>query len=169
VTTATLPGARLFHEGQFEGRKIRVPVFLGRRPEEPADRELQSFYKKLLKAIDTPMFRNGNWSLCDRKGWPDNPSYQNVVAWTWVKDDDRYLIVVTLSDSVVQARVPVPWSDAGGGTWRLQDALTGATYDRNGDEMEGPGLYVEQGPWNCSFFHCRRTRKVIQVAGAPAA
>ncbi len=32
VTTSTLPGARLFHEGQFEGRKIRVPVFLGRRP-----------------------------------------------------------------------------------------------------------------------------------------
>ena len=34
VTIATLPGARLFHEGQFEGRKIRLPVFLGRRPAE---------------------------------------------------------------------------------------------------------------------------------------
>ena len=32
VTTSTLPGARLFHEGQFEGRKIRVPVFLGTAP-----------------------------------------------------------------------------------------------------------------------------------------
>ena len=28
VTMATLPGARLFHEGQFEGRKVRLPVFL---------------------------------------------------------------------------------------------------------------------------------------------
>ncbi len=32
VVTSTLPGARMFHEGQFEGRKVRLPVFLGRRP-----------------------------------------------------------------------------------------------------------------------------------------
>ena len=32
MTIATIPGARLFHEGQFEGRKVRLPVFLGRRP-----------------------------------------------------------------------------------------------------------------------------------------
>ena len=30
VTMATLTGARLFHDGQFEGRKVRLPVFLGR-------------------------------------------------------------------------------------------------------------------------------------------
>jgi hypothetical protein len=169
VTTATLPGARLFHEGQFEGRKIRLPVFLGRRPEELPDRGLQSFYKKLLKAIDTPMFRNGHWSLCDRRGWPDNSSYQNLVAWNWVKDDDRYLIVVNLSDNAVQARVSVPWSDAGGETWRLVDALSDATYDRAGDEMRDAGLYVELGPWNCSLFQCRRARKAIPQPSATAA
>ena len=38
VVTSTLPGARMFHEGQFEGRKVRLPVFLGRRPDEPVDR-----------------------------------------------------------------------------------------------------------------------------------
>ncbi len=53
VTTSTLPGARLFHEGQFEGRKVRLPVFLGRRPEEPLDKQLQDFYTKLLAAIDS--------------------------------------------------------------------------------------------------------------------
>ncbi|PSH04466.1 MAG: alpha-amylase [Acidobacteria bacterium] len=164
VTTATLPGARLFHEGQFEGRKIRVPVFLGRRPEEPPDQALQSFYRKLLKAIDVPMFRNGHWSLCDRRGWPDNPSYQNLVAWNWVKDDDRYLVVVNLSDNAVQARVSIPWSDAGGETWRLVDVLSEATYDRLGDDMRDAGLYVELGPWNCSLFQCRRARKAMPSA-----
>src|SRR5437660_3816421 len=61
VVVATLPGARLFHEGQFEGRKVRPPVFLGRRPEERADEELRAFYDKLLKAIDNPVFRDGEW------------------------------------------------------------------------------------------------------------
>ena len=165
VTTSTLPGARLFHEGQFEGRKIRLPVFLGRRPEEPADLELQAFYKKLLKAI-APLFRNGHWSLCDRRGWPDNPSYQHLVAWNWVNGEDRYLIIVNLSDNAVQGRVPVPWDDVGGETWRLSDALSHATYDRDGDEMKGEGLYVELGPWNCNFFECRRARKAATLAPA---
>ncbi len=157
VTTSTLPGARLFYEGQFEGRKIRLPVFLGRRSDEPVDPQLQTFYKDLLAAIDAPTFRDGQWSLCERTGWPDNPSYQNLVAWCWIKGDDRYLIVVNLSDGDVQARVQVPWSDLRGKTWRLNDALSDASYERNGDEIAGPGLYVELGPWHYNLFQCRVT------------
>jgi len=156
VTTATLPGATLFHEGQFEGRKIRPPVFLGRRPLEPPNQELQSFYSTLLEAIDSPVFRDGQWALCERTGWPDNSSFQNIVAWTWVKDDDRYLIIVNLSDTTVQARVHIPWRDLMGETWRLSDVLSGATYDRDGNELLDPGLYVELGPWKSSFFQCGR-------------
>jgi hypothetical protein len=156
LTMATLPGARLFHEGQFEGRKVRVPVFLGRRPPEPADPELQTFYKSLLAAIDAPVFREGQWALCNRTGWPDNPSYQNLVAWSWVKDNDRYLIVVNLSDSAAQAHIQMPWDELRGKTWRLIDALSDATYDRNGDEMRDPGLYVDLKPWDCQFFRLQQ-------------
>src|SRR6476646_1828315 len=52
VVVATLPGARLFHEGQFEGRKVRPPVFLGRRPDEAVDEDLRGFYGKLLGAVN---------------------------------------------------------------------------------------------------------------------
>ena len=152
VTMATLPGARLFHEGQFEGRKIRLPVFLRRRPAELADQPLQVFYHWLLDAINAPVFRDGQWALCNCAGWPDNPSYQNLVAWTWVKDNDRHLIIVNLSDSAAQARVQVPWEELRGKTWRLVDVLSGQTYERNGDEMRDPGLYVDLKPWNCYFF-----------------
>ncbi len=156
VTMASLPGARLFHEGQFEGRKVRVPVFLGRRPAEPADGALQDFYNKLLAALNAPVFRDGEWMLCARSGWPDNSSFQQLVAWSWVKDDDRRLIAVNLSDSAVQARVQMPWSEVRGATWRLCDALSGATYERDGDEMLTPGLYLELGPWECTFLQCER-------------
>jgi glycosidase len=154
VTMATLPGARLWHEGQFEGRKIRPPVFLARRPQEPSDQGLQSFYSTLLRNIDNPVFRGGQWGLCERTGWPDNASFQNLVAWSWLKDHDRYLIMVNLSDRTVQALVQIPWGDIRGETWRLSDPFSGATYDRDGDEMLAPGLYVELGPWNFSFFQC---------------
>jgi hypothetical protein len=159
VTLSTLPGAKLFHEGQFEGRKARLPVFLGRRPAEPIDESLHAFYTKLLAAINAPVFRDGEWKLCARNGWPDNPTFQNLVAWSWVKDDDRRLIVVNLSDSGAQARVQVPWSEVSGQTWRLADALSDAIYDRHGDDMLSPGLYVDLGPWEFHFFQCSRTAK----------
>jgi glycosidase len=154
VTTATLPGARLFHEGQFEGRKVKLPVFLGRRPEEPVDTDLRAFYRKLLKAVDDPVFRDGQWNLCGRSGWPDNSSYQNIVAWSWSKGQACYLVVVNLSDTASQAQVQVPVSNFQGKRWRLRDLLSGTEYDRIGDEMISPGLYVELAGWHSHLFKC---------------
>ncbi len=159
VMVATLVGARLFHEGQFEGRRVRLPVFLGRRPEEPVDLELQTFYKRLLQAIDAPLFRDGQWSLSECTGWPDNQSCQNLVAWTWVTDDDGCLIVVNLSGSTVQSRVQVLWERPRGQSWCLADVVSNTTYDRDGDEILSQGLYVELGPWDCHVFQCSRAGK----------
>ncbi len=159
LTTATLTGLRLFHEGQFDGRKVRLPVFLGRRPDEPADNELHAFYKKLLGAIHQPIFHDGQWSLCERTGWPDNATFLNLVAWSWQKGDERCLIIVNLSDSPAQARIQVPWAGEAGVSWRLVDVLSGAAFDRNGAEMFSPGLYVELGPWNYYFLQCLHSNK----------
>ena len=153
MTIATIPGAKLFHEGQFEGRKVRLPVFLGRRPAEPADPDLAAFYSKLLKEINRDVFRNGQWRLCNRNGWPDNQSYLNILCWCWVRDEERYLIVINFSEGTAQARVRVPWDELKGKTWRLKDVLSGQTFDRSGDEMVDAGLYVDLGPWK---YHCLR-------------
>ncbi|MDA8239386.1 MAG: alpha-amylase family glycosyl hydrolase [Nitrospiraceae bacterium] len=153
VTIATIPGAKLFHEGQFEGRKVRLPVFLGRCPAEPVDPDLAAFYSKLLKEINHEVFRNGQWRLCDRTGWPDNQSYLNILCWCWVRDEERYLIVINFSEGTAQAHIRVPWDELTGKTWRLNDVLSGQTFDRSGDEMVDAGLYVDLGPWK---YHCLR-------------
>ncbi len=152
IIIATVPGAKLLHEGQFGGMRVRLPVFLGRRPEEQGDKDLIAFYDHLLKAIDNEVFRNGRWQLCERTGWPDNQSYLNILAWCWVKDDERYLIIINYGDGSAQAMVCVPWDEVGGKTWRLADGLTGEIFERSGDEMKGPGLYVDLGPWKFHFF-----------------
>jgi hypothetical protein len=166
VVMATLPGARLFHEGQFEGRRVKLPVFLGRRPEEQDHAELQVFYRRLLKSVDSPIFRSGRWSLCERTGWPDNPSYQNIVAWTWAKDDQRRLVIVNLSDRAAQAQVHVPWDGVQFATWVLSDAFSGARYDREGAEIHRHGLYVDLGPWRFHLFECCRSRQRILTNAA---
>jgi len=168
VTSSTLPGARLFHEGQFEGRKVRVPVFLSRRPGEAHNAKLQAFYQKLLKAIDKPVFREGDWHLCERAGWPDNLSFKNLVAWSWSKDAEVHLIAVNLSDSPLQARVFLNCPEVGSGKWHLTDTLSGAEYEREGDELTRSGLYVELPPWGHHFLHCVRSEGQRQVAAIPA-
>jgi hypothetical protein len=153
VVSLTLTGARLVHEGQSEGMKIRLPVFLGRRPVEPADHDLATFYQGLLKAVNHDAFRNGQWRLCERSGWTDNQGCLNILSWCWVKDEERYLIVVNFSEGTAQALVHMPWDELRGGTWRLSDALTGDTFERSGDDMRDNGLYVDLGPWSFHFFH----------------
>lgn len=152
VTIATLPGASLFHEGQFEGRRIRLPVFLNRRPPEPVDSDLQDFYQTLLAAVAQPVFKEGEWRLGSRYGWPDNRSYLNLAAWGWHLGEERRLIIVNLSEHRSQALIPLPWEDLPGRTWRLTDAFTGEIYERDGLELRQPGLFIDLAGWQFHFF-----------------
>jgi hypothetical protein len=152
MAIATLPGVALFHEGQFEGRRVRVPVFLRRRPEEPVDLPLRMFYEMLLQAVKNPIFRHGQWRLCEATGWPDNHSADNLLAWRWILEDDRRLIVINLSPGDAEGRVHARWGDLGAGQCRLLDLFPGTSYFRDVDEMESVGLYVKLGPWSFHFF-----------------
>jgi len=155
VAILTLPGAKLLHEGQFEGRKVRLPVFLGRRPVEPLDQNLAAFYKSLLQETGRDLFRNGDWRLCERSGWPDNQSCQNILTWCWVRDNERALVLVNFSDLTSQALVKVPWDELRDKMWRLDDRLSAETFERSGFDMRDAGLFVELGPWQCHLFQLR--------------
>jgi len=148
----TLPGARLFHEGQLEGRRTQLPVQLGRRPIEPEDKELHAFYFRLFKLIHGTVFHDGEWQLCERGGWPDNQSYLNLVPWCWKYLEERFLIVANLSASSVQGRVRLPWPELSGRSWHLIDLFSGEVYLRNGNELHNPGLYAGLGPWGFHFL-----------------
>ncbi len=148
----TLPGAKLLYEGQLEGRRVRPPVFLARRPIEPLDSELQAFYYKLLSAVKESRLREGEWHLCERTGWLDNSSYLNLVAWCWSQGKAHYLVVVNLSEYQSQARVYLPWDNLAGRMWQLVDVLNDTMFERDGDELHLTGLYVELPVWRFHFL-----------------
>ena len=152
VVFATLPGARLFHEGQLHGRRVRLPVFLARRPAEPADRDLEAFYRKLLRAMAAPALRDGTWRLLEPTGWVDNPTYRSLVTWAWEKGQERHVVVVNLSEAPAQGRVAFPWPDLAGRQIRLIDAFTGEIYDRDGGATTVPGLFVDLRAWGFHFL-----------------
>ena len=152
VIIATLPGATLWYEGQFEGRRVRPPVFLSRRPSEPPDIGLAGWYRRLLAAVAAHRVRAGAWRLLEAGGWPDNQSCRNLVAWSWSGDrgSDRHVVVVNLSAEPAQGRIPLDWTDLRGRTWCLTDLLQESMFSRDGGELADPGLFVALEPWQ---FH----------------
>lgn len=152
VIFATVPGAKLFHDGQFDGRKIHLPVFLARRQAEAKNYELESFYRALLKVIDADMFHQGEWQLCACSGWIDNASFQNIVAWTWHHQDERALVVVNYSAQRSQAMVELAWDDLRTRVWRLSDALNGDVFLRDGNQLRDAGLFVDLDAWRFHFL-----------------
>ena len=152
VILMTVPGAKLLYEGQLEGRKIRPPVFLARRQSEPIDVDLQAFYHQLLGTIKQADLPGGEWLLCERSGWPDNSSYMNLVAWCWSQNESHHLVVVNLSENQSQARIHLPWNDLAARTWQLLDVMSGDVFQRDGDEMNKSGLYVDLPAWRFYFL-----------------
>jgi hypothetical protein len=150
VATLTQMGARLVHNGEEEGRRVHLPVFLARFPDEPVNEDLAAFHDALLRALRDPTFRHGRWELCERSGWPGNDTAEDLVAWCWV-GETRWLIIVNLSDRTSAGHVRAPWDELRGQACRLVDPMAGVTYDRAGDDLVN-GLYVELGPWSWHLF-----------------
>ena len=47
----------------------------------------------------------------------------------------------------------MPWNDLSRRTWHLTDVLSGEMFERDGDEMQSAGLYVDLPAWR---FHILR-------------
>ena len=169
VAIATLPGATLWHEGQFEGRRVRPPVFLSRRPAEPPDLSLAGWYRRLLAVVAGHRVRTGDWQLLEVGGWPDNDSCRNLLAWSWAADvaggaAGRHLVVVNFSAEPAEGRVRpgnTPgngpgngqgWTGLRGRAWTLTDLLDDRVFERSGDELADQGLFVALPPWGCHLL-----------------
>ena len=144
VVALTLPGVALLHEGQEVGRRVRVPVTLGRRPVEAPDAELARVVRAGCGRRSAPGCAAATWALVDVEGWPDNRSCEHLVAWTWIGPDARYLVVVNLSDDKADGRIRLARRRAA--PIVLTDALTGERYLRDGATVGSDGLYVALAP-----------------------
>jgi len=151
VATLAQTGARLVHEGQLDGRRVQLPVFLGRRPDEQPDTDLRAFYERLFEGLGDDVFRTGTWHLGQTSGWDGNDAWHNLLACGWHGDGSRKLVVVNLGDVPAQGHVSLPWDELRGTELTLADASSGETYERKGDDLRD-GLYVSLDAWGWHLF-----------------
>lgn len=147
IAVATAPGATLYHEGQFCGARIHVPVQLGRAPVEACDANLTEFYLRLRRCAEQMKTADARWQMCEALGWPDNDSASQLLAWTWQTDQERFLVVINYAEAPAQARLHLPWAEELRGEWLLHDLMSGETFERDGMEMRRDGLYVAREGW----------------------
>ena len=151
LTIATLPGAKLWHEGQFVGHRIKLPVQLGRRPVEPDDDFLFEFYQLLLSDAQSDIYREGQWQMCRvLQPWQDNDSYQHLYAYLWTLDDDYRLLVVNFSENSAQGAVRLPALDKR--HWLFRDILGNKLFEREGQDIAAHGLFVDLNGWSGHLF-----------------
>jgi Alpha amylase, catalytic domain len=147
VVLLTLPGVRLLHQGQLEGRTIRTPLHLGRRPEEPEDSVVHQHYSRLLRLALGRVSGTGRWSSCDTSGCQDNVSHCHLLTWCWQDSSERCLVVVNYSHEQAQGHVRIPWEDLTGRSLRLVDMLENDVHKNGGNQLTGAGLFVDLQPW----------------------
>ena len=154
VITFLSPGLRFFHQGQFEGRKKRISPHLVRGPEERTDQQLKQFYDRLLTVLRRPVVRNGQWQLLEcAPAWEGNWTWDCFLAFAWQGHDEaRLLVTVNYAPNQSQGYVRLPFPDLGNSHWRLEDLLGDTTYDREGNDLQARGLYLDEPPWKASVF-----------------
>ena len=163
----TTPGAKLLHEGQFEGAHTKLSVHLGRRPVEPADSNLRTFYGDLLALLTEQHLLEGDWQMCECRGWEDNRSNENLLAWCWTRGESRHTIVINYSAFPSQGMVQLPWQDLKDENWDLLDDIHRHTYEgRDGNALSASGLYASLPPWGYHFMRLKAStaRKRGKVA-----
>ncbi|MFO0946384.1 MAG: alpha-amylase family glycosyl hydrolase [Planctomycetota bacterium] len=148
-----VPGLRFFHDGQLEGRTVKLPVHLGRRPHEPIDSELADFYQLLFRVLKRPEARDGQWRLlrCE-PAWEGNSTFEHFLAFSWDLGDSRLLVTVNFGPTQGQCYVDLAFGNLAGRQWRLADLTGDARYDRDGTELMTRGLFLDMPAWGHHVF-----------------
>lgn len=159
IITFLTPGLRFFHQGQFEGRKKRISPHLVRAPEELTNQNVETFYNRLLAVLQLPIVRSGQWQLLEcTPAWEGNWTSESYVAFAWQGTDGaRLLVIVNFAENQSQCYVRLPFTDLSNHQWRFQDLIGDAIYDRDGNDLQARGLYLDEPPWKAYVFSVTRS------------
>jgi hypothetical protein len=152
------PGLRFFHQGQLQGWRVRIPTHLCRGPIEPNDAEIEAFYTRLLSVLrQAEVLHDGEWSQIDPlPAWEGNWTHDGFVAYAWIgRGGQRCIVVVNYAANQGQCRLRLPFPELAGRSVLLRDLMGPETYERDGSEMLGPGLFIDHKPWQLNVFDLR--------------
>ncbi len=152
VLMSTIQGMKLYYDGQFEGKKIKLPVQLGREPEEKISDSLKEYYNKILTITKSEIFKDGSWLMIDPLPISDNnDTFEKMFAWQWRLGDELRIVVINYSVSTSFCRIRFRLK-TGRKDIKLIDLLTNEEYFRSVDEIRNEGLFIELKSYHSHIF-----------------
>lgn len=152
VLISTIPGMKLYFDGQFEGKKIKLPVQLTREPIEKVSDSIANFYTKLLSITKEEIFSKGKWKMIDPlPAADDNHSHENILTWEWRMGEDVRVVVINYSDSTSQCRLKIQLNSMANDI-KILDILNEIEYNRSINEIKTSGLFIELKSFHCHIF-----------------
>ena len=154
VLAATVPGMLMIHEGELDGARLRAPVQFGRRPAEPVDEELRTFYRDLLRVTGTDPFRRGTANRIEPlAASPDDRSHEWIVARLWVGPRrSRRLAVVNLAPWPAQAVLPLAVNDIACDSLVFDDLFGPTRLVADSSEVSSRGFRIDLPPYGYHLF-----------------
>ncbi len=147
---ATLPGLRFFHQGQFSGKQIHLPMPLDNAIDEATDTKLEAIYATILGIANDPAFHKGDWSMLPVDAI-DNTS-GNLLAYRWRGNDGYRAVILNLDSAPAQGRIRMADDVAQSAAYDFADILNDQIYHRDRDELAANGLYVQLAGYHAHIF-----------------
>lgn len=152
VIMNTIPGLKLYFDGQFEGKKVKLPVQLGREPDETLDSDLKGFYDHLLSTLKKYKITDGKFKILETvQAFDDNATNRNILAWLWENDRNKFLVVINYSLETSVCRIKTEFSSSHEEIV-LYDLLNEKEYSRLEKEVIIEGLYIQLEPYSSHIF-----------------
>lgn len=153
VIMSTVPGMHFYFDGQLEGKRVKLPVQLGREPKEAGLPCIKEFYGRLLPAVSEPVFKEGSWEqLRPLPSWNGQDSgYEDILLWHLEFQGTERLVAVNFSDKPKKCRVKLSLKGRPDNI-KFCDLLNNESYIRNRAEIECDGLYIELRGYQSHIF-----------------
>ncbi len=158
IISGTIPGLCLYHQGQFEGYILKIPIQLRRKAFEKPNKEIQQFYERLLQFTSQNIFQKAQWTLIKvSEAWEGNNSWQNLLAWQWstTETEQFSIIIVNYASVQSQGRIFPILTEIRKNIENLnfKDILTEKIFPRNVREIVDQGLYIDLQPFQSHLFN----------------
>lgn len=145
-------GMILYYDGQIEGKKIKLPLQLGREPQERVSKRLSNYYDRILSITNCELFKSGSWKIIypEAVSSTDKTS-EKIICFIWLFKRQVRIIAVNYSDESARCRIkvdlPTDTSEV-----ILDDLLNSISYKRSVTEMKEKGLFIELKAYNSHIF-----------------
>jgi len=150
----TIPGMKLVHHGQLEGRRKRLPVQFRRTEQEVHNDEIRGIYERIMKIARQEAFHSDAWMLKEVRTAGDDTN-RNFVAYCCGTGRELKLVVVNLGWNRAEGKIVLQGEVDIEKQYVLCDELHEKEYVRDGKEMVETGLHVIIGGYDAHVFNIK--------------